>query len=96
MQVNSSNGSLQQRFFSGTGSIGGIHLPDFNDKYIFSKKKSGVSDKEYRKQIREQAYEDFEKGQFQNKSEGFNSLMKSYFKEQTECAEANRFCGNTA
>ena len=46
MQVNSSNGSLQQRFFSGTGSIGGIHLPDFNDKYIFSKKKSGVSDKE--------------------------------------------------
>ena len=29
MQVNSSNGSLQQRFFSGTGSIGGIHLPDF-------------------------------------------------------------------
>ena len=48
--------------FSGTGSIGGIHLPDFNDKYIFSKKKSGVSDKEYRKQIREQAYEDFEKG----------------------------------
>lgn len=48
MQVNSSNGSLQQRFFSGTGSIGGIHLPDFNDKYIFSKKKSGVSDKEYR------------------------------------------------
>ena len=107
MQVNSSNGSLQQRFFSGTGSIGGIHLPDFNDKYIFSKKKSGVSDKEYRKQIREQAYEDFEKGQFQNKSEGFNRLMtgqkrdyyfraESYFKEQTECAEANRFCGNTA
>ena len=41
MQVNSSNGSLQQRFFSGTGSIGGIHLPDFNDKYIFSKKKAG-------------------------------------------------------
>lgn len=64
MQVNSSNGSLQQRFFSGTGSIGGIHLPDFNDKYVFSKKKSGISDEEYRKQIREQAYEDFAKGQF--------------------------------
>ena len=79
MQVNSSNGSLQQRFFSGTGSIGGIHLPDFNDKYIFSKKKSGVSDKEYRKQIREQAYEDFEKGQFQNKSEGFNRLILFFF-----------------
>ena len=45
MQVNSSNGSLQQRFFSGTGSIGGIHLPDFNDKYVFSKKKSDKSKK---------------------------------------------------
>ena len=52
MRVNLSNSSLQNRYFSGTGSIGGIHLPDFNDKYIFSKKKSGVSDKEYRKQIR--------------------------------------------
>ena len=48
MQVNSSNGSLQQRIFSGTGSIGGVHLPDFNDKYVFSKKKSGISDEEYR------------------------------------------------
>ena len=64
-----------------TGSIGGIHLPDFNDKYVFSKKKSGISDEEYRKQIREQAYEDFAKGQFQNKSEGFNRLMKSYTSE---------------
>ena len=62
MQVNSSNGSLQQRIFSGTGSIGGVHLPDFNDKYVFSKKKSGISDEEYRKQIVAQAYKDFEKG----------------------------------
>ena len=52
MQVNSSNGTLQNRYFSGTGSIGGIHLPDFNDKYVFSKKKSGISDEEYQKQIR--------------------------------------------
>ena len=81
MRVNLSNSSLQNRYFSGTGSIGGIHLPDFNDKYVFSKKKSGISDEEYRKQIREQAYEDFSKGQFQNKSEGFNSLMKSYTSE---------------
>ena len=81
MQVSSSNGSLQNRYFSGTGSIGGIHLPDFNDKYVFSKKKSGISDEEYRKQIREQAYEDLAKGQFQNKSEGFNRLMKSYTSE---------------
>ena len=81
MQVNSSNGSLQQRFFSGTGSIGGIYLPDFNDKYVFSRKKSGISDEEYRKQIVKQAYKDFVKGQFQNKSEGFNKLMKSYTSE---------------
>lgn len=81
MQVNSSKGSLQQRVFSGTGSIGGINLPDFNDKYVFSKKKSGISDEEYRKQIVEQAYKDFEKGTFQNKSEGFNRLMKNYTSE---------------
>ena len=81
MQINSSNGSLQNRYFSGTGSIGGIHLPDFHDQYVFSKKKSGISDEEYRKRIRKQAYEDFAKGQFQNNSEGFNSLMKSYTSE---------------
>ena len=80
MQVSSSNG-LQNRYFSGTGSIGGIHLPDFNDKYVFSKKKSDTSEEEYRKQIREQAYEDFAKGKFQNKSEGYNRLMKSYTSE---------------
>lgn len=81
MQVNSSDGSLQQRIFSGTGSIGGVHLPDFNDKYVFSKKKSGISDEEYRKQIVAQAYKDFEKGTFQNKSDGFNKLMKNYTSE---------------
>lgn len=81
MQVNSLKGSLQQRVFSGTGSIGGINVPDFNDKYVFSKKKSGISDEEYRKQIVEQAYKDFEKGTFQNKSEGFNRLMKNYTSE---------------
>ncbi len=81
MQLNSTIGSLQQRRFSGAGNIGGIHLPDFNDKYVFSQKKSGISDKEYRKRIREQAYKDFAKGQFQNKSEEFNRLMKSYTSE---------------
>ena len=73
MQVNSLKGSLQQRVFSGTGSIGGINVPDFNDKYVFSKKKSGISDEEYRKQIVEQAYKDFEKG--------YNRLMKNYTSE---------------
>ena len=79
MQVDSIN--LQQRYFSGTGSIGGIHLPDFNDKYVYTKKKSGISDSEYRRQIMEQAYKDYEKGKFQNKSEDFNRLMKQYVSE---------------
>lgn len=77
MQVN----LTQQRYFSGTGSIGGIHLPDFNDKYVYTQKKSGTSDSDYRRQIVEQAYKDFEKGQFQNKSEDFNRLMKQYVSE---------------
>lgn len=81
MNVNLTNTSLQQRKFLGTNSIGGIHLPDFNDKYVFSKKKSSVSNAEYKKQIAEQAYEDFKNGQFQNKSEGFNKLMKKYTSE---------------
>lgn len=81
MNVNLTNASLQQRYFSGTNSIGGIHLPDFNDNYVFSKQKNNVSDAEYKKQIAEQAYKDFEKGQFQNKSEGFNKLMKKYTSE---------------
>ena len=79
MQVNSTN--LQQRYFSGTGIISGIHLPDFNDKYVYTRKKSGISDSEYRRQIMEQAYKDYEKGQFQNKSEDFNRLMKQYVSE---------------
>lgn len=79
MQVNSTN--LQQRYFSGTGIIGGIHLPDFNDKYVYTRKKSGISDSEYRRQIMEQAYKDYEKGQFQNKSKDFNRLMKQYVSE---------------
>jgi hypothetical protein len=72
---------LYQRSFSGTGSIGGIHLPDFNDKYVFSKQKSGISDTEYKKQIVEQAYTDYANGQFQNESDGFNKLMKKYTSE---------------
>lgn len=81
MNVNLNSISLQQRKFSGTNSIGGIHLPDFNDKYVFSKKKSNTSNAEYKKQVAEQAYEDFKNGQFQNKSEGFNKLMKKYTSE---------------
>lgn len=42
MQVNLSNGLLQNQYFSGTGSIGGIHLPDFDNNYVFSKKSIGL------------------------------------------------------
>lgn len=81
MNVNLTNTSMQQRYFSGTNSIGGIHLPDFDDDYVFSKRKSNVSDADYKKQIAEQAYIDFKNGQFQNKSDGFNKLMKKYTSE---------------
>lgn len=81
MCVHSWNISLQHRYFSGTGSIGGIHLPDWGDDYVFSQQKSGISDEEYKKQIIEQAYIDYANGQFQNKSEGFNKLMKKYVSE---------------
>ncbi len=81
MRVHSWNISLQHRYFSGTGSIGGIHLPDWGDDYVFSQQKSGISDEEYKKQIIEQAYIDYANGQFQNKSEGFNKLMKKYVSE---------------
>ena len=56
-------------------------MPDFNDKYVYTQKKSGTSDSQYRRQIMEQAYKDYEKGQFQNKSEDFNRLMKQYVYE---------------
>ena len=79
MQINPTN--LQQRYFSGTGSVVGIHLLDFNDKYVYTQKKSGTGDSDYCRQIVEQAYEDFKKGQFQNKSEDFNRLMKQYVSE---------------
>lgn len=81
MQVNSTNASLQQRKFAGTGSIGGIHLPDFNDPYVFTRKKSGTSEAEYKNQIVEQAYKDFAQGKFQNESADFNKLMKKYTSE---------------
>ena len=79
MQVNSTHS--QQRYVSKTGSIGGIHLPDFNDKYVYTRKETETSTSDYRRQIMEQAYKDFEKGQFQNKSEDFNRLMKQYVSE---------------
>lgn len=66
---------------SGSGSIGSIPLPNFNHAYVFSKKKSNTSDAEYRKQIVEQAYQDYKNGKFQNKSDGFNNLMKRYTSE---------------
>lgn len=81
MKINSVDTSLQFRNFSGTGSIGGIHLPDYNDIYVYTRKKSEISDTEYKKMITEQAYKDFHNGKFQNKSDEFNRLMKQYVSE---------------
>ncbi|MDE6621496.1 MAG: hypothetical protein K2K74_13635 [Lachnospiraceae bacterium] len=81
MQINLNSISSQRRFMSGMGSIGGISLPDFNGDYVYSRKKSGVSEGEYRKQIMEQAYQDYENGKFQNQSDGFVELMKRYTSE---------------
>lgn len=77
MQVNMAG----QGYFSGTNKIGGMCLPDFNDNYVYSRQKSGVSNEEYKRQIVEQAYVDFANGQFQNKSDGFVKLMKKYTQE---------------
>ena len=79
MMVNNSVG--QSRNYSGMGQIAGVTLPNYSNDYVYSKKKSGTSDAEYRKQIVEQAYTDYAKGQFQNKSDGFVKLMKRYTQE---------------
>lgn len=79
MIVGSSVG--QSRNYSRMGQIAGISMPNYNDDYVYSKKKSGTSDAEYRKQIVQQAYTDYAKGQFQNKSDGFVKLMKRYTQE---------------
>lgn len=81
MLINQANEATQFRKFYGTGSIGGINLPDFNDKYVFTRNVTGTSDSEYEKRIRQQAYEDYANGKFQNESAGFNKLMKSYVSE---------------
>ena len=81
MQVNLNSISSTRRFLSGAGSIGGIALPNFNGDYMYSKKKSGISEGEYRKQIIEQARQDYQNGKFQNRSDGFVKLMKRYTSE---------------
>ena len=79
--MNISNPITQKGTFSKTSKIGGIPLPNFNDDYFFSREKSSTGAAEYKKKIVEQAYEDYAKGKFQNKSEDFNKLMKQYTQE---------------
>ena len=71
----------QTRNHSRTGQIAGVPLPDCDEDYVYSKKKSDTSDAEYKKQIVAQAYKDYENGQFQNKSSEFVKLMKKYTQE---------------
>ena len=81
MQVNFNRISSPHRLGAGTGGIGGIPLPDFNGDYMYSRKKSGISEGEYRKKIVEQACQDYRDGKFQNQSDGFVKLMKRYTSE---------------
>lgn len=62
-------------------SIGGIHLPNFNSDYVYSKKQSNITKQAYKRKIEEQAYKDFANGKFQNDSKEFVSLMKQYTSE---------------
>lgn len=76
-----SNNVGQNKNYSVTGQTAGATMPNFNGDYVYSAKKSGTSDAEYKKQIVEQAYKDYENGQFQNKSSVFVKLMKKYTQE---------------
>lgn len=62
-------------------SIGGIHLPNFNSDYVYSKKQSNITKQAYKRKIEEQAYKDFANGKFQNTSKDFVTLMKQYTSE---------------
>ncbi|QAT43635.1 hypothetical protein [Aminipila luticellarii] len=80
MKVHSDTATQFRRFW-GTGSIAGIKLPDFNDNYVFTSKKTEISDSEYKKKIISQAQQDFAAGRFQNESQRFNQLMKQFVSE---------------
>lgn len=71
----------QNRVFSGTCTISGIHLPNFNDAFVYTKQKSSISESQYRKAIVEQAIKDQAEGKFQTDSDGFNQLAKKYVQE---------------
>lgn len=79
MQI--SNSITQNRVFSGTCKIAGIHLPNFSDAFVYTRQKSGISDSEYKKAIIEQAKKDQAEGKFQTDSNGFNQLAKKYVQE---------------
>ncbi len=76
-----SNNIPQNRIFSGTCKIAGVHLPNFNDAFVYTKQKSGIDDSKYRKAIVEQAIRDQAEGKFQTDSNGFNLLAKRYVQE---------------
>ncbi len=72
-------GAIGQRAFStGTGRIGGVSIPDFNGIGHYTKSPRKMSEEKYREAIVEQAKKDHAVGKFQNDSDGFNKLIKSY------------------
>lgn len=81
MYVSNNSSVTQSRAFSNTGKIGGVSLPDFDSVFVYTKKKSDISDSDYEKAIVEQAAKDQATEKFQNESQGFNTLAKRYVSE---------------
>jgi hypothetical protein len=76
MHVKTVNISLSERVFSNTKNIGGIHLPDFNAPYVFTKQSGGLSDDEIKKKVVMQAHIDYANGEIN--TTGFIQLEKFY------------------
>ncbi len=58
--------------------IGGVSMPDFNSISHYTKSPRKMSEEKFREAIAAQAKKDHAAGKFQNDSDGFNKLIKSY------------------
>lgn len=78
MRIENYNTFAQSRLFSGTGKIGNVQLPDYNDFHFNTKQSPAMSEDKYEEAIIEQAKKDQSEGKFQSDSAGFRNLVKSY------------------
>jgi hypothetical protein len=79
--VRSGGWQTQNRVFSGTGKIGGVRQPDYQDVHVYTRATTGIGDDAYERAIAEQAVQDQAVGLFQTESDGFNRLAKQYVSE---------------